>query len=130
MKVFNQSKKITLADNLKNADSFSDKLLGLLRKSNIGCSMLFRTRFGIHTFFLKRPIDVIVLDRATSRCTSGRSCNFSQTRNYKNLNVVKVATVKPNKFFFWNPKYSLVIEMPRETIKKTKTEIGDTILLS
>ena len=66
---------------------------------------MFKTRFGIHTFFIKEPIDVIVLD--------------------DNFKVVKLATVKPNNIFFWHPRFSKVLEFPQSTIKKTKTQIGD-----
>lgn len=69
-----------------------------------------KTRYGIHTFFLRESIDVIVLDH--------------------NLKVVKIGTVKPNNLFFWNPKHSLVLELPRGTIKKTKTEIGNHLKIT
>lgn len=109
MKIFNQTKGYFISKNIKEAVSFSDRFLGMLKKSNIGGS-IFRTRFGVHTFFMKNPIDVIVLDN--------------------NFFVVKIATVKPNNLFFWNPKYSLVLELPKETIRKTKTEIGNYIKIT
>lgn len=108
MKIFNKTKSIYLSQDLKIASSFSDKLLGMLRKANLGGSS-FQTRFGIHTFFLKFHIDVIILD--------------------KNGKVVKLASMLPNKVFFWNPKYSQVLELPSGTIKKTKTEVGDLLSL-
>lgn len=82
-------------------------LFGLLKKSNPR-SLLFKTRFGIHTLGLKKAIDIIILDN--------------------NFRVVKLGiSVKPNQFFFWNPKFSLVLELPEGTIKKTKTQIGDIV---
>lgn len=109
MNVVNLSKNTTLSNNLKEASSFFDKVLGLLKKSNPR-ALLFKTRFGIHTFGLKEPIDVIVLDN-----------------NYK---VNKVAAVSPNRLFFWNPRHFLILELPFESIKKTKTEVGDVIRLN
>lgn len=81
----------------------------MLKKSNIGGSM-FRTRFGVHTFFMKSLIDVIVLDN--------------------NFKVVKIGTVLPNCLFFWNPKYPWVLELPEGCVKKTKTEIGDYLKIT
>lgn len=109
MKVFNQTQKTYISNNLKTGKSFSDKLFGLLLTSNIGSSILFRTRFGIHTFGLKRIIEVIVLDNK--------------------LKVVKIGTVKPNRTFFWNPLFSIVLEVPEGSIKKSKTKIGDILKL-
>ena len=108
MKVFNKNKKILLAENLQEAKTFSDRFLGLLKKSNTRGS-IFRTRFGIHTFFMKESIDVIVLDN--------------------NFKVVKIATVGPNKSFFWNPRYSQVLELPRGSVKQTRTKVSDKLKL-
>ena len=70
--------------------------------------MIFHTRFGLHTLFMKYPIDVIILDKQK-----------------------KVAKLKkklvPNKFFVWKPVYPLVIELPAGSITKSKTEIGDLL---
>jgi uncharacterized protein len=78
---------------LKEAKSLSDRFLGLLKKSNPRF-LLFKTRFGIHTFFLKEPIDVVILD--------------------EDLKVVKLKeNLKPNRLFLWNPIYSLIIEVPK-----------------
>lgn len=109
MKLFNKTRNIYLSQDLKEAKSFSDKLLGMIKSSNLGGSMFFKTRFGIHTFFLKKPIDVIILDN------KGK--------------VVKLASILPNKLFFWNPKFSQVMELPEGIIQKTKTTVGDILSL-
>lgn len=76
----------------KQAKSIKDYTFGLLLEENRN-GLLIKTRFGIHTFFMKFPIDVYVLD--------------------KNLKVVKVKkNLKPNRMFFWNPKYNMVVELP------------------
>lgn len=95
---------------LKEAKTFTDRFLGLLRPSNPR-SLLFKTRFGIHTFGLKESIDIVVLD--------------------DKYNVVKLGEfIKPNRLFFWNPKYNLVLELPKGTIAKSHTKIGDILNLS
>lgn len=110
MIVKNQTKNSILATDAKVATSFLDQILGLHRKSNPR-SLVFKTRFGIHTFFLKTPIDVIILDSKNQ--------------------VVKVKeNLQPNRIFFWNPKYNSVIELPKDTISKSKTLLFDTLSLS
>lgn len=92
---------------LKPAETFLDTLFGLLIKSNPR-SMLFKTRFGIHTFFLNEPIDVLVLDRS--------------------FRVVKIKSkLKPNRLFFWNPMYSLVLELPKGSIEKFNLRQAQTL---
>ena len=94
---------------MKVASSATDKFLGLLKKRNPR-SLLFYTRFGIHTLFMKNPIDVIVLD--------------------KDMAVEKATTVNPNSFLIYNPKYGCVLELPVGVIKKTNTKIGDKLTIS
>ncbi len=105
--IYNLSSKKTVTKNAKIATSLKDKLFGLLLSSNPG-TLIFRTRFGIHTLFLKVSTDILVLD--------------------KDLKVVKLKTnLEPNSFFFWNPKYDLVIEFPAGTIKKSGIKLGSTL---
>lgn len=103
----NESHKTILAENYKLGESFLDKAFGLLIPSNPR-TMLFKTRFGIHTFFMKENIDLIVLDK-------------------KNRVVSLKNTVKPNRIFVWNPQFDTILELPSGTITKSKTEIGDTL---
>jgi len=77
--------------------------IGLIgQKSQAIC---FTTRFGIHTFGMQYPIDVVILD---------------------GNNVVRKIkeNLQPNRFFFWNPKYNVVLELPQEEIKKRKIKTG------
>jgi uncharacterized membrane protein (UPF0127 family) len=109
MIVYNTTRKTTLTTELKVAQAFSDRFLGLLKKSN-SQALLFYTRFGIHTFFLPKPIDVLILDQE--------------------LRVVKLAlNLRPNRVFFWPLKYQIVIELPRGVIEKTRTSLGDKLSL-
>lgn len=94
-----KTRKIICRD-LKSAESLKDRLFGLLLKSNPR-NLLFKTRFGIHTFFLKKPIDILILD--------------------KEFKIVRVKqSLKPNRFFFWDFKYDFVIELEQGTITKFK----------
>jgi Uncharacterized ACR, COG1430 len=72
--------------------------------------VFFITRFGIHTFFMKYPIDIVILDLEDS--------------------VVYIfEDVKPFKFVFWNPKYKKVLELKSGYCKKFNIGIGTKILM-
>ncbi len=108
MKIVNKTNQITLAENIIQATSLRDQTLGLLAHKT-PVAMLLKSRFGIHTLFMKYPIDVLILDKHN-----------------------QVATMKeymqPNTFFIWNPLYSTIIELPVGTISMTKTVLKDKIL--
>ena len=89
--------------------SLRDRTLGLLQYDK-PIALIFHTRFGIHTFGLKYPIDVIILN--------------------KDGKVVKIReNLQPNRIFLWNPRYAKVIELPEETIRRLKTKVGDQLSL-
>lgn len=70
--------------------------------------VLIKTRWGIHTFGLRFPIDVLILDKSNK--------------------VVKIKKdLKPNKIFLWNPKYDQVLELP---VEKRNIKIGEKIKLA
>ncbi|HVF69711.1 MAG TPA: DUF192 domain-containing protein [Xanthomonadales bacterium] len=73
-------------------------------------AVFFRTRFGIHTFGMKFPIDVLILDQ-------------------KNRVVKLAVSVKPNRIFLWNPIFNTVIELPAGEVKKHKIKRGQFIKL-
>jgi uncharacterized protein len=73
--------------------------------------MLFRTRFGIHTFGMKFPLDIIIL-------------------NNKNQIVALKEKLLPWRIYLWNPKYQIVIELPEGTIGKMKLTIGEIISIT
>ncbi len=107
MKIINTSKNSTLAENANTAETYAEKAKGLIgaRESR---ALFFETRWGIHTFGMKFPIDVVVFDEQ---------------------NVVRALkeNLKSNSYFFWNPRYKNVLELSAGTIKKTLTVISDTI---
>ena len=108
--VKNLSKNTIVVRDLKRASTFLELLLGLHWLKNPP-ALLFRTRFGIHTLFLKAAIDVVVLDNR--------------------LRVVKLkSNLVPNRFFFWNPKYELVMELPKGALRASRTGLGDQLALN
>lgn len=96
-----------LADNVKIPQNYFEEAKGLIGKSKAE-PMLFKTRWGIHTFGVKFPIDVVIFD--------------------KNGVAVKIKNgLKPGKFLFWNPKFRNVLELPEGEIKKSGLKIGDKL---
>ena len=61
MKIYNRTQKKYLSKDALFAESFFDKVTGLLNKNNPR-SIVFHTHFGLHTFGLTNPIDILVLD--------------------------------------------------------------------
>lgn len=98
-----------IALKVKEMNSFREKITGLIGKKKVE-SILIKTRFGIHTFGLKFPIDILILDK---------EYNVQYMRE----------NLSPNKIFFWNPLYNLVLELPLGFIKKNKIKIGDSLFL-
>jgi uncharacterized protein len=91
----------------KEARNLKERIRGLIGKDKPYVLMI-RTRFGIHTFGVKFPIDVLILD------------NENKTVSIKE-------NLKPKRIFLWNPRYEKVLELPRGTIKKRGLKISDTI---
>jgi uncharacterized membrane protein (UPF0127 family) len=104
--ISNLSKKSVLSEKEEVKNGF-EKTIGLIGKDKEK-TILFNTRFGIHTFFLKFPIAVIVL-----------------SDDNKVMYLKK--KILPNRIFIWNIKYKKVIELPCGKIEKSNTEIGDIL---
>lgn len=107
MQLINLKNNQTICEDLKICRNLLDKSLGLINPKNPR-NIMMETRFGIHTFFLKEPIDVLVLN--------------------KKMQVVKIKKdLEPFKLFFWNPKYLKVIELSCGAILKYRIALGDTL---
>ncbi len=105
MILINKTTGESVTRNLKIADTISENIFGLIKEKQ-NTSMLFNTRFGIHTFFMKHSITVLVLSK-------------------KNKIVKIKQNLKPNKLFLWHPKYAKIIELPNP---QTNCKIGDILL--
>jgi len=94
----------------KEALGIKERIIGLIG-SKKPTALLLKTHFGIHTFGLKFPIDVLIL-------------------NNKNIVVSLRKGLRPNRIFLWNPKYEKVLELPNGTIKKNEIKIKSEVYLS
>lgn len=107
MKFFNVTKNTILAENVRVAVTLQEKMKGLLGARE-PYPLLLKTRWGIHTFGMQFPIDVIVFD---------------------SRNVVRAIkeNMQPNSFFFWNPRYENVLELSEGVIKHSHASVGDVL---
>lgn len=90
---------------VKKAITFKQKLFGFVGKTNFNYSLLFRCN-GIHTFFMKEEIDVILTDK-----------NYKVLFLYKNFGKNKI--IPPKKGVYYT------IELPTNTIDNLA--IGDIL---
>lgn len=94
----------------KRARNLLENAIGLLGADK-PFPIILTTRLGIHTFGLKYPIDVLILDKN------------SKVRFLKE-------NLEPNRLFFWNFKYNQVLELPVQTIKRKGIKLGDRVTLA
>jgi len=94
---------------VRKSKNLREKMQGMIGKRE-PTALMINTRFGIHTFGVKFPIDVLILDN-------------------KNKAVSVKENLKPNRIFLWNPMHEKVIELPAGTIKKTAIKMNDSIEL-
>ena len=89
------------------AESFKDKLFGLMNKKNIDYGLLIKNCKSIHTFFMLESIDVLLLDK-----------------DNKILSIKRIVT--PNKIvIFSNKKRTNILELPSNSSLNLK--VNDVI---
>jgi len=108
-RAFHIRKKVYLGVKIKTMETFLERFVGLIGEDN-NSGAYFETSWGVHTFFMKQAIDVIVLD------------NHWIVRSLKE-------NLRPYRFYFWNPKFFKVIELPGESVRREGIIIGDKLRL-
>lgn len=109
MRLVNKTKNRVVAEHIPIATTLSQKIVGLL-EATTPSSLFLETRFGIHTAGMHFAIDCAVMDE-DFRVRAMR------------------ANILPGHFFFWNPRYKNVIELPAGTFAATETALGDILSL-
>ncbi|MFH0763259.1 MAG: DUF192 domain-containing protein [Candidatus Omnitrophota bacterium] len=113
MKIINQTKNITLAQDAMLAGALFQRMRGLLGRKEFkqGEGIILKPCNSIHTFFMRFPIDVLFVD--------------------KNNKIVKtIANFVPFRISNIYFRVSFTIELPAGTIEKTLTSPGDILTLS
>ncbi|HWO40281.1 MAG TPA: DUF192 domain-containing protein [Candidatus Eisenbacteria bacterium] len=113
MPVINLTKKTWLATKVRKADSFLTRLIGLLKRTQLGPeeALWLTPSKGIHTIGMKFPIDVVFLDK-------------------NNIAVATVSDLAPNRVTGLHWKGQSVLELPKGTLHKSRTEVGDQLEIS
>jgi uncharacterized membrane protein (UPF0127 family) len=113
MPVINVTKKTWLATKVHKADNFLTRLVGLLKRTRIGPeeALWLIPSKGIHTIGMKFPIDVVFL-------------------NKKNLVIGLISEMGPYRISAVRLRSHSVLELPKGTLKKSRTEIGDQLEIS
>jgi uncharacterized membrane protein (UPF0127 family) len=113
MPVINRTKQTWLATKVRKADSFVTRLVGLLKRKNLGPeeALWLMPSKGIHTIGMKFPIDVVFLSK-------------------DNIVLGVVSGMVPFRVSGVRLRGYSVLELPSGTIKKSRTEIGDQLEIS
>ena len=94
--------------NVDVADTFKKRLMGLMGKKNIKKGLFFPKTKSIHTFFMKEPIDVIMID-------------------HDNKVIYYKKNLKKNKILIKKKAYH-TIELPKSSL--SKINIHDKLTIS
>ena len=110
MRIINQAKKTTVAQEAVVADTPLARVKGLLGKKELALhhALILKPCNSIHTFFMQFPIDVLFMDR-------------------NNAVVAALSDVQPFRLSRLYYNAHCVIELPAGTIAATSTTAGDTL---
>jgi uncharacterized membrane protein (UPF0127 family) len=112
MKVIIKTSGVVLVDELEKADSLFARFKGLLGRNSLdkGHALWLRPCKGIHTFGMRFPIDVMILDR--------------------DLRVLdSVSGLLPNRVTKIYLRASSVIELPEGTLANVPAVIGEQVVI-
>ena len=110
MPIKNTTKKTLLAKNAKLCKNIFSKSLGLMFSKQKALILIFKKEkiIPLHMFFVFYPIDILFLN--------------------KNKIIVEIKeNLKPFMLYIPKKKAMCIIELPKNTIKKSNTKIGDKI---
>lgn len=111
MNAYNETKKTFIASQLDVAESYFDRMKGLLTKDSLpkNHGLWINPCKSIQTFFMRFPIDVIFLS--------------SSQEIVKIMRNVKPFRISPIVF-----AAKSVIELPVDTIDESKSDVGDRVV--
>lgn len=109
MIVYNLTRGTILAERCRLADTVWKRMVGLLnrRQFDRGEGLVLNHCYGIHTFFMRFPIDVLFLDQ-----------DYRVLRTVPELRPFRISVVK---------KALYVVELPAGVIAASQTQVGDQI---
>ena len=109
MLLFNTTRKTVVSDRCRFANTVLKRMVGLLNRSSLseGEGLLLDRCYGIHTFFMRFPIDVLFLD--------------------KEYRVIRAVSALPAFRTCAVPHAVYVLELPVGAIERSQTAAGDQI---
>ena len=112
LRISNPVRQSILGDRIGVADTTLTRFVGLMGRGSLapGHGLLIRPSNGVHTFWMRITIDVLLLDR-----------EHRVLSIYGNLRPFRVTTI--------NWKASSALELPAGTIAATNTQLGDPLQL-
>jgi len=113
MRIINQTRSVTLAEDAALADTFPKRIQGLLGRKELktGQALIIWPCNSIHTYFMRFPIDVLFV-------------------NKDNQVVSVIPSLKPYRLSPIYLKSCFVVELPSGSIKSTLTSPGDQLRLA
>jgi uncharacterized membrane protein (UPF0127 family) len=110
MRIINLRNNAVLANKARVANTYWSRLIGLLNRHSLeqGEALILKPSYSIHTLFMRFTIDVIFLDK------TGRIIGALPL-----FRPFRISPIYPNS--------GVTIELPANTLKMTKTQVGDTI---
>lgn len=110
MKAVNEARGTAVAGNVVVARSLWERMVGLMGKPDMlpGEGLLLAPCIGVHTAFVRFPLDLLFLDRG-------------------NRVIASIAGITPFRVSPLHFRASAVLELPAGSIAGSATEIGDVI---
>jgi len=111
--ILDETRNTILGTRIALADTFLTRLVGLLGKKQMASDggLLIQPSSGVHTFFMRFPIDVIALDR-----------NHRVRAVWHALRPWRLSRVS------W--RYQSVLELPAGQIRRCRVEVGDQLRMT
>ena len=109
--LYNNTKRVVLAEKLLIADRFWSRMIGLLGRKELPGreALLIVPCNSIHTMFMRYPIDVLFINR-----------DFFVLKTLENF--------RPWRIYYCRNKVFQVVELKAGTIAKTGTAVGDKLV--
>ena len=110
LRVSNPLRHSVLGDRIRVADTTLTRFVGLMGRGSLapGHGLLIHPSNGVHTFWMRFAIDVLLLDREQRVLLS-----------YENMRPFRITAI--------NWKASSALELPPGTIAATNTQLGDQL---
>lgn len=107
MKLINKTQQKALLQNVQVRNTELGKMKGLLGEKKQK-AIIFKTRLGIHTFFMQYAIDVVLLDSS--------------------MRVIRIKqSLQSYRVYLWGWKSVTVIELPAGTVRQKGIMVGDML---